>query len=306
MCFWALTAFGLISPCKPWARSPSHLFLAAGRQHRVHPCRLDSTVGSTGTTRPPLSPLAAESALDMMRVSSCSQRKCSVTTNDLIQLVWGPLSLALLTPHCGGWRSTEECDHPAGAGATEHSGEAEALHPAGSEILLYPTPVPHEQQRHFWHSSGQLAGTHRDQRLACAPWLSSRSLSAGQARALCCELCDPREPAESRPKKCLSHPRICKAYKEQSYFSLIANYSSWQARLPPTFIPFEKNPIKSPFSAALQWADSISLVCLPNSHTSYQMLAPNSNSSSLSSAETSDWFLSQPGMSICEDVSNTF
>lgn len=142
---------------------------------------------------------------------------------------------------------------------------------------LSHTHIPHWQQRHFWHSSGQLAGTHRDQRLSCGPWLSSRSLSAGQARALCCELCDPREPAESGPKKCLSHPCICKAYKEQSYFSLIANYSSWQASLPPTFIHFGKNPIKSPFSPALQWADSISLVCLPNSHTSYQMLAPNNN-----------------------------
>lgn len=85
-----------------------------------------------------------------------------------------------------------------------------------------------------------------------APWLSSGLLAAGQASALCCELCDPHEPAESGPETCLSHPRICEVYKEQGYFSLIANYSSWQAPSPPTFIYLEKI-IKSLFTPTLQW-----------------------------------------------------
>lgn len=120
---WALRAFSLTSPCKSWAHSPSHLFLAAGWLHGAHPHKLHST----GTTQPPLPLPAAEAALEMMGVSLCTQRKCSVATSYLIQLVWGSLSLALLVSPCDVWRSTEKFGHLAGSGATEHSGSRRKL-----------------------------------------------------------------------------------------------------------------------------------------------------------------------------------
>lgn len=97
-----------------------------------------------------------------------------------------------------------------------------------------------------WQAHAEIKGC------PAAPWLSSRSLSAGQASVLCCELCDPCEPTESGSKICLSHPCICKVCKEQSYFSLIGNYSSWQGGFPPTSIHSEKIT-KSPFTPTLQW-----------------------------------------------------
>lgn len=46
----------------------------------AHPCKLGCTVGSPGTAQPPLSLLAAQAALGMMRDSLHSQRKGSVAT----------------------------------------------------------------------------------------------------------------------------------------------------------------------------------------------------------------------------------
>lgn len=144
--------------------------------------------------------------------------------------------------------------HIAGSGATSASGGRRQLRlciqHALKFFLTFPFPTNNrgisDTAVANWQEHAEIKG------FPAAPWLSSGWCSAGQADAVRCELRDPREPAESGPKKCLSHPRICEVHKEQSYFSLIANYSSWQASFPPTFIHSEKI-IKSPFNPTLQW-----------------------------------------------------
>lgn len=118
----------------------------------------------------------------------------------------------------------------AGAGATQflEAERAEAVCTARSEAL-------HRAQSRGVPPQPRPAGRCTPTPKASGSPRSPAVALAAQAKALCCESCDLHEPAESGPKKCWFHPCICKVHKEQSYFSLIASYSSWQASFPPTF-----------------------------------------------------------------------
>lgn len=86
---------------------------------------------------------------------------------------------------------------------------------------------PHEQQRHFWHSSSQLGGAQEIKVVDSHP--------AARANAVLWTTWPPWTCWTST-KKHLSHPCICEVFKEQSWFSLIANYYFLWASFPPTFL----------------------------------------------------------------------
>lgn len=267
---WAHVVLGPTPPGK--SQAPSCVFLVAGWLLEGHPCKPAFILGSTRRTRSPLSllvvkPPAQPYKLQVSPWGSGSQRKCFVAAKGLTQLDWGLWVCFCLFFQVvywkgdlgGGWRLGErggyrKIYHTAGSGATSASGGRRQLRlciqHALKFFLTFPFPTNNrgisDTAVANWQEHAEIKG------FPAAPWLSSGWCSAGQADAVRCELRDPREPAESGPKKCLSHPCICEVYKEQSYFSLIANYSSWQASFPPTFIHSEKI-IKSPFNATLQW-----------------------------------------------------
>lgn len=176
----------------------------------------------------------------MSAYSSGSRRKCFVAAKDLTQLDWGHWACSCLFVHVVNGKQELSMISQNEVGYKRRFTTQPILEPywlleAGkSWCFAFSVPWnslsrshPHEQQRHFWHSSSQLGGAQEIKAVDLHP--------AARANAVLWTTWPPWTCWTST-KKHLSHPCICEVFKEQSWFSLIANYYFLWASFPPTFL----------------------------------------------------------------------